>query len=221
METANLNPKKIEINGWHFLVRRPQEKAHPKRILLLLHGHLGNEKVMWTLTKPIPDKIIMIAPRAPVKMGEDQYSWHKISPNWHSIDAYQKLAEVLMNRVNLWKENEGLEISHYDVMGFSQGAVMAYALAIIYPELIRKVAALAGFIPHSWMQQLQDISFNHKSFYIAHGTQDEIVPIEKARQTVSWLKEKNAWVTFCETETGHKLSVNCFNELGIFFANDH
>jgi len=220
METANLTPEKLEINGWHFLVKRPPEEANPKRILLLLHGHMGNEKVMWTLTKPIPDTTIVIAPRAPVKISEDQYSWHKISSNWLSINAYHELADALIKQINLVVDKEGLEVSKYDVMGFSQGAVMAYALAILYPDLIRKVAALSGFIPQAWMQDLDEHSFNQKAFFIAHGTQDEIVPLQKARQSVSWLREKNARVTFCEAETGHKLSASCFNDLGDFFAND-
>lgn len=220
MKTADLTPKKIEINGWHFLVQRPQNETSPKPILLLLHGHKGNEKVMWTLAKPIRDKTVMIAPRAPVKIGEDQYSWHRISTNWLSINTYHELADALLTHINLLIEKEGLKVSKYDVMGFSQGAVMAYALALLYPDLIRKVAALSGFIPHAWMGDLDKHSFNQKAFFIAHGTQDEIVPIQKARQSVSWLRENNARVTFCEAETGHKLSSNCFNDLGDFFAND-
>ncbi len=41
-----------------------------------------------------------------------------------------------------------MNIKQFDVMGFSQGAVMAYALSFLFPEG-NKVAALAGFVPIS------------------------------------------------------------------------
>jgi phospholipase/carboxylesterase len=216
----NSSPEKDKINGWHFRVKRPPVLSDKTQILLLLHGYLGNEDVMWTLTKPIPDTYLMLAPRAPVKMGSDQYSWHEISPQWPSINTYQTLTEDLLNHVQSWMDREGMVMSEYNLMGFSQGAVMAYALAILHPEVVRKVAALAGFIPHSWKKQLTSAPFTHQEFFIAHGKNDDIVPIKKARQTVNWLEEKNAQVTFCEADIGHKISADCFNGLGKFFAND-
>ena len=210
-------PQKLIINDWPFRLRLPLQKSDQSPMLLLLHGHLGNENVMWSLTKPIPDTYLILCPRAPVVMGENQYSWHKISPNWPTVDTYKKLTDKLLSTVNLWVEKQGLPISHYDVMGFSQGAVMAYGLAIIYPQLIRKVAALSGFIPQSWMKTQKNLEFENTEFFIAHGRQDQIIPIQNARQTINWLGQKNAKVTVCETETGHKLSVDCFNKLGEFF----
>lgn len=212
-------PQQIELDGWPFRVQQPSESPSRARLMLVLHGYLGNENVMWVLTKPIPKSYILLAPRAPVQLGPDQYSWHAIAPQWPDMDTYRPLGEALLQRVDHWVKTQGLTIPQYDVMGFSQGAVMALALSILYPERIRKAALLAGFLPQSWKAQLPAApdALADKAFFIAHGTQDEVVPIAKAHQAAEWLKEKGADVTFCEADTGHKLSANCFNGLGVFF----
>lgn len=215
--TGNNSPEKMTINGWTFRIKQPSGDNDQVKVLLLLHGHLGNEKAMWILTNPLPESYIMLAPRAPVQTGEEQYSWHEIGPQWPGIEKYQELTEKLLSRVDHWIEENDLDVDQYDVMGFSQGAVMAYALAILHPERIGKIAALAGFIPQTWQSELDQKSLSGKSFFIAHGTQDEMIPIKKGRQAAAWIEKHKADVTFCEAEIGHKLSANCFKGLGEFF----
>ncbi len=210
-------PEKIKLDGWTFRVQYPHSAAGKQRLMLLLHGYQGNENVMWVLTKPLPEDYYLLAPRAPKKMGDDQFSWHQIAPQWPGMEVYQDLTEQLLARVDQWLEREKLNISTFDVMGFSQGAVMAYALALLHPERTNRVAALAGFIPQAWQSSPNPDVFSRKAFFVAHGTQDDIIPIAKARQAADWLNENGAQVTFCEAEIGHKLSANCFNGLGEFF----
>jgi len=210
-------PEKTEIDGWSFRIQYPSYVADQNRVLLLLHGHLGNENAMWILTKPLSKDYFLLAPRAPIKTGEDQYSWHEIGPQWPNIQTYKAMAQQLIVRVDHWLGVQNIDNYQFDVMGFSQGAVMAYALAILFPDRIGKVAALAGLIPQVWQDQLDLNSLACKTFFIAHGTQDDIIPIEKAYQAAAWLEQQGAQITFCKADIGHKLSANCFNGLGEFF----
>ena len=127
-------PKKVEINNWTFRIRQPATENDYPRVLLLLHGHLGNENAMWILTKPLPKSYVMLAPRAPINTGPDQYSWHKIGPQWPDIEVYRDITNQLLSRVNSWVDNNQLDVAQYDLMGFSQGAVLAYALALLHPK---------------------------------------------------------------------------------------
>jgi len=201
--------EKIEIDGWHFRVRYPTQNISKARPMLLIHGYQGNENVMWILTKPIHNNFLMIAPRAPIEVSDNQYIWHEIAPQWPDISIYQDLTLQLLARTDKLLVSFGINLKTYDVMGFSQGAVMAYSLAFLQPERINRVAAIAGFIPYSWQTQLNFKNVKNKSFFIAHGTQDEIIPIKKAHQAAGWLLENGSNVTFCEAEIGHKISANC------------
>lgn len=216
--TNELSTKKMTINDWVFRIKLPQKASRPSRVLLMLHGHLGNENAMWVLANPIPEDYAIVAPRAPLKLGDGQYSWHKISPQWPDLSTYNQLADELLLRVKTWQTENQLEVNQYDLMGFSQGAALAYALSILHPTKIRKIAALAGFIPETWKSQIADVSLKNQVFFISHGKQDEIVPISKAREAAQLIQTLGAQVTFCEAETGHKLSANCFNGLGDFFS---
>ncbi len=217
---TNNQPSVLHIDNWVFRVKAPASQAAEPRILLLLHGHLGNENAMWILTKPLPQDYLMLAPRAPEKLGEDQYSWHKIQSQWPGIDHYQKLTDQLIRRVDSWVDSNLPEVSRYDVMGFSQGAVMAYAMAFLHPHKINRIAAIASFIPQSWKPELNAGTLADKRFFIAHGTKDEIIPIEKGRQAAQWLEELGADVHLCTADTGHKISSNCFKGLGEFFQRE-
>ena len=217
--TELFEPQSITIDNWPFKIYLPKQLDNQKpRVLLLLHGHLGNENVMWIFARKLSKDIIMLAPRAPQKLGQDQYSWHAITPRWPELrTTYADLTKELLNRADHWVNENGLGVQGYDVMGFSQGAVMSYALSFLHPEKINKVAALAGFIPHSWQKELAGKSLTGRSYYIANGTEDEVIPIDQARQSLNWLKDKGAQVTYCEGHTGHKLSASCFGDLGNYF----
>jgi len=209
---------KTKIHGWTFRIKVPTIVTKQTKVLVLLHGHLGDENAMWILTKPLPENIILLAPRAPVKLGEHQFSWHKIDPQWPGIDLYQDLTDQLLRRVDTWVKDNTQGITRYDIMGFSQGAVMAYALAILHPDRVNRSAAIAGFIPNHWKSKIKLVNLSNKRFFIAHGTQDNIVPVEKANQAAQCLREFGANVQLCTAETGHKISANCFNGLGEFFG---
>jgi predicted esterase len=58
-----------------------------------------------------------------------------------------------------------------------------------------------------------------KPFFVAHGTKDEMVPIDRARVSIETLERAGANVTYCEDAVGHKVSVNCLRSLKNFFAD--
>ena len=58
-----------------------------------------------------------------------------------------------------------------------------------------------------------------KSFFVAHGTKDETVTIDRARASIALLEQAGAHVTYCEDEVGHKVSVKCLQGLKNFFAD--
>ena len=149
----NPSTELINISRWPFRISKATDEITTARVLLLLHGHLGNENVMWIFTKSIPGGFTILSPRAPLKLGPNQFSWHKIGPLWPDIQYYQDLSNELLSRVYMWLEENEIQVRRFDLLGFSQGAVMAYALAILQPERIRHVAAIAGFIPNTWKKQ--------------------------------------------------------------------
>jgi phospholipase/carboxylesterase len=108
--------------------------------------------------------------------------------------------------------------SNLHIIGFSQGAALAYTMAIMDPERVTTVAGLSGFLPDGASTWLGADRLKGLPVFIAHGIEDELVPIDRARISVSLLKEAGANVTYCEDDVGHKLSAKCFHGLEAFYA---
>ena len=103
-------------------------------------------------------------------------------------------------------------------MGFSQGAAMSSLLAFLYPGRVRKLGILAGFVPSGLDALAEQRPLAGKPVFVAHGTRDETVPIERAHASIRILEKAGAQVTYCEDDVGHKLSITCLHALRKFFA---
>lgn len=202
-------------HGWILRIKQPANKAS-SRVLLLLHGWTGDESVMWIFTHHLPSDYWILSPRGPVPAPEKGYGWVSNHTTWPKLKDFEPVAQSLFDAVNLWRQD--LHISHQaiDVMGFSQGAAMAYAFAVFYPQEIHKIVALAGFLPKDQDMPGQYNALTGKQIYVAHGTKDDTVPVDLAQQAVQTLKSAGADVLYCESDVGHKLSVGCLKGLNSF-----
>ena len=165
----------------------------------------------------------MVAPRALYPSGAEQggYSWSSRNTGLEDRSSLEQLrpsAESLLRIVDEYVASINIDASTIDVIGFSQGAAMCSTLAFLYPQRIRKVGMLAGFVPTGLEELVSQRPVEGKPFFVAHGTKDETVTIETARASVEVLEQAGAQVTFCEDNVGHKVSVNCLRALKTFFA---
>lgn len=209
----------IKFEGWTL---RIQPSSNPQRLLLLIHGFTGDENSMWVFARGLPSSYWMIAPRAPLSDGGAGYTWRPQPQSDFgkpTLDQLRPPAEELIRLVDAYQASTGIESNVMDVMGFSQGAVMSNVLAFLYPHRIRKVGILAGFIPSGLEELILNRPLEGKEFFVAHGTKDETVSIDRARASIHMLEDAGARVTYCEDEVGHKASVKCLNALKNFFIN--
>ena len=211
----------LTFQGWTFRLRPAAGPAG--RLLLLLHGWTGDENSMWLFGRDFPAEFTLLAPRAPHVEPRGGYTWREMTPGtWGlpSLDDFRPAVDGLLAFVDSWAGSAGVDAATFDCMGFSQGAALTYALAALHPGRLGRLAALAGFLPDGAEQFLGPRSLAGKPVYVAHGTRDEMIPVERARRAAALLGEAGAQVTYCEAETGHKVSPDCFRGLREFFVND-
>ena len=201
-----------------FVVREQYpDSPGPYRVLLLLHGWTGDENSMWIFTPRMPRNYLLLAPRGITKTPLGGYGWQdKKASGWPTATDFQQSIGDLVNLVDSI-EYPGIETSNIDVMGFSQGAALAYSFALTHPDRIGKLAGLSGFLPEGLNSEIAQGVLKGKKVFVAHGLLDEMVPLSKAREVVQSLKEAKADVVYCEDNVGHKLSSGCFRGLGDYF----
>jgi phospholipase/carboxylesterase len=191
--------------------------------MLLIHGFTGDENSMWVFGRDLPSQNWIVAPRAPHSGEPSGYSWRPpqfANMNQLSLDLLRDSAEALIHLVDEYSASIKVDSAVFDVMGFSQGGAMSSLLAFLYPQRIRKVGILAGFVPGGLEELVSQRPLEGKPFFVAHGTKDEMVPVEQARASIEILERAGARVTYCEDEVGHKVSVTCLRSLKKFFSDE-
>lgn len=185
----------------------------------MLHGWMGDENSMWVFSNVVPDDYWIFAPRAPFKMQESGYGW--IPENNVSEDShpFEEAVELLSTNLIQWTKFFKQDFSEINLIGFSQGGALSLLYSLLYPEKIHKIACLSGFIPEGWNNMNISPANEATKYFIAHGSNDDIVPIKKAYQTKQALECLGANVEFCEAPVKHRISKNCYSKLENFFLD--
>jgi phospholipase/carboxylesterase len=219
VQTAT-NTELISFGDWTLRVRVSQS-PNP-RLLVLLHGWTGDENSMWIFTRGLSPDYWMMAPRGPHTADPSGFSWRPLQLSTFGMPSLEMLlpaAEGLIKLVDEYSASVKLDAQQFDLVGFSQGAAMTNLMGILYPHRIRKMGVLAGFVPAGLDQLIQQKPLAGKKVFVAHGTQDQMIPIDRARASMGLLEEAGAQVIYCEDEVGHKLSANCLRALESYLSS--
>ena len=99
------------------------------------------------------------------------------------------------------KENaRGIPSNRIALAGFSQGGAMAYTVGLTHPEPLAGMVALSGYIPApQWVENNFKEANRSTPIFAAHGTQDEVLPIQlgiAARDLAQKLNSAVEWHTW-------------------------
>lgn len=208
-----ITPRSIYLDQWVIKAHIPPITENAP-IIVMLHGWQGNEDVMWVFGQNFPQNALIISPRGINTVAEGGFAWaDRPKIGYSTFVDFKPSIEALYDLLAL---RPGAPNRHFDkviLIGFSQGAALAYAFALQYPERVCLLAGLAGFVPEGIDSFIAKRALSGIPVFISHGTNDLIVSIERARQDVAILEQAGANVNYCEDEVGHKLSAACLRAL--------
>jgi phospholipase/carboxylesterase len=207
----------VQIGDWVLRMRIPSGEE-PFPVILMLHGWTGDENAMWIFATRFPSQAMLIAPRGLYSTPLGGFGWHVYKAKiWPWVDDFRPAIEALKSL--LTTDNfPRADFSRLHLAGFSQGAALAYTFLMQDGGEVRAVAGLSGFLPDGAETLLTERALTGKPIFIAHGSEDDLVPVDRARKAVAFFQDAGAQVIYCEEEVGHKLSANCFRGLESFFA---
>ena len=211
----------VTFEDWTLKIKPATQK--PYRVMLMLHGWTGDENSMWYFAGNLPHDYWIIAPRAPYLATPSGYSWRVRKPSDGFPPRYEDFrpsAVLIADLLDRWGIANSVDTRQVDLMGFSQGGAQTITFALAYPQRVRKVGVLAGFAPIGSDAVAASRPLDQKQVFVTHGTEDELVPIELARQSMNILEQAGAQITYCEANIGHKVSKECLRALHQFFVND-
>lgn len=171
---------------------------------MMLHGWSGDEKVMWVLQSVLPEDAFLVAARGiyPLQLGG--YHWSNSPASTQvAFEDFDPAVSALRTTLDVLDQEHDFGQSTTLLMGFSQGAALAFAAAQAGIAMAG-IIALAGFVPDGDVEGWENIPV-----FWGHGTLDERVPVDRAREDVKRLLDARVEVQYCEAEVGHKLGIEC------------
>lgn len=211
---TEIDSELISFKDWTLRVR--STSANNPRLLVLVHGWTGDENSMWVFVRRLPENFWIIAPRAPHPAESSGFSWRPhLSGTFGmpSLEMFLPSAEALIRLIEEYAASVKVDACQFDMMGFSQGGAMVNLIGMLYPQRVRKMGVLAGFVPSGLEDRVAQKVLAGKHVFVAHGTQDKLVSVERARESIGLLEQAGARVTYCEDDVGHRLSANCLRAL--------
>lgn len=92
------------------------------------------------------------------------------------------------------------------LLGFSQGGAMAYALGLGRPREVAGIAALSTWFPPELASALpREEAHQGLPVLILHGTEDPLVPVERARESREALRALGVNITYRELPMAHEI----------------
>ena len=174
-------------------------------LIVLLHGAGGHAQDGLDILRSLADQagLILVAP------ASDASTWDIIAARTYGSDVSlidQSLTHVF--------ERYAVDTTHIGISGFSDGASYALTLGLANGDLFTHVLAFSpGFIGPM-------TASGEPQIYIAHGTEDEILPVNPcSRSIVKQLKRLELDVMYEEFDGGHVIPADVAQSAVNWFLN--
>ena len=201
-----------------YKIREPKIKLESNPLLLLLHGYGSNEEDLFSFASELPQEYYVISARAPYNMQHGAYAWYAINfdadENKFSDNEQARISRDLIARfIDELIENYPVDAKNISLIGFSQGTILSYAVALSHPEKVQKVVAMSGYINREILEEsyLKN-SFSNLQIFISHGTVDQVIPVEWGRKAKPFLDNLGIKNTYKEYPIGHGVSPQVFHD---------
>jgi len=199
----------------HYIVRQPKtEQEHPA-LLILLHGYGSNEEDLFSFASELPEELLIVSARAPFDMSFGGYAWYEITLDAND-EKFSNLEEAIQSItkiatfIDYIKSTYKTDPDNTFLLGFSQGAILSYALSLNYPNKVQHVIALSGYINEKLVPtSVSDLNIT-TDYYISHGALDQVLSVDWARKAPAYLNENKLQNEYSEYQVGHGVAPQNF-----------
>ncbi|WP_139854854.1 alpha/beta hydrolase [Aequorivita sinensis] len=198
---------------------RPAKNTSGKApVIIMLHGFGSDENDLFSFASELPEKYAIISLKAPIKLEPYGNAWYniyfdndqgKFSDDVQAISSRELVAKCIDSVVEKYNVDE----KNVTLLGFSQGTILSFAVALSYPEKVKNVIGLSGYINEEILKEgYKSNDFSHLNVYTSHGSVDQVIPVQWARKTEPFLKNLNINCAYSEYPVGHGVAPQNFHD---------
>lgn len=202
----------------HHLVRKPKIKLEKNPLLLLLHGYGSNEEDLFSFAVELPEEYFVISVRAPYDLMYGSYAWYAINfdadeNKFSDLDQARSSRDLIANTIDELIAAYPIDAQNVTLIGFSQGTILSYAVALSYPQKVKRVVAISGYLNTEMaVTNFEQNDFTNLRIFASHGTVDQVIPVDWARKAKPALEVLGIETTYKEYPIGHGISPQNFHD---------
>ena len=202
-----------------YKIKEPKIILDINPLLLLLHGYGSNEEDLFSFASELPDTYFVVSARAPYDMQYGSYAWYAIDfdadeNKFSNVEQAKISRDAVADFIDELKDNYPIDAENVTLIGFSQGTILSYAIALSYPEKVQKVVAMSGYLNQEMCTD--DYLKNNLSqlkIFSSHGTVDQVVPVEWGRKAKPFLDNLGVDTVYKEyANIGHGVCPQNFHD---------
>ncbi len=208
--------KKQELSLEHNYKASDVSSPEKSPVIIMLHGYGSDENDLFSFATELPSKYTIISLKAPYPMQPYGNAWYAIhfdnvdgkwSDDTQAIESREKVITCIDEIV----EKYNIDSNNITLLGFSQGTILSFSVALSYPEKIKNVIGLSGYINEAiFKENYHTNDFKNLFIYSSHGSVDQVIPVDWARKTEPFLKELGIKCDYSEFPIGHGVSPQNF-----------
>ncbi|HSP74838.1 MAG TPA: alpha/beta hydrolase [Cryobacterium sp.] len=173
-------------------------------VLLMLHGTGGNEQEILTLADAIDPAATVLAPRGRVTEGGMQRWFRRLSEGVFDVDDVVARAGELAGFIGWARQRYDLGKRRIIAVGFSNGANIALATALLHPDALDRVVAFSGMFPLDDRALTTDLAGT--AVLLLNGRADPMAPVKSADRVAATFTERGAQVERELRDGGHGIA---------------
>ncbi|EFQ63857.1 MULTISPECIES: alpha/beta hydrolase [Pseudomonas] len=166
-------------------LEQTQSDARNEPLVIFLHGFGSNEEDLFGIKDALPSTWTYLSVRAPTPVQPDGFRWFTKTPGDGDYDGVtadlQSSAKLIKDFIGKASAKYHTQPDRVFLVGFSQGAIMSYEVALRDPQQVRGIAALSGSVLPVLKAELKpDERLGKLAIFIGHGTLDQALPYASA-----------------------------------------
>jgi phospholipase/carboxylesterase len=203
------------MNLLHTIYEPAGSGPHPA--IIAIHGWGANALDLLGLSPYLGTDFMVVCPQGPLELAAGAsvgYGWFPISPGQPPDPAeFTRGVEALREFVREAVRRYPIDTRKLVVLGFSQGGVMAYSLALEEPERFAALVCLSSWLPPPVAERLAPADRTRLPTLVHHGAADPMIPVERGRESVEILRRLAVPVTYREFDMGHEINAPSLTDL--------
>jgi len=199
--------------------------AGPFPAILAFHGWGANALDLLGLAPYVGGgSFLMLCPQGPLEVplgGAVGYGWYPISmggdrPVRADVESTVAAAAEFVDHA---MARYPIDARKLVVLGFSQGGVMAYNLAMRQPQRFAALVGISTWFPPELVEKAANReALQQLPTLIQHGSSDPAIDVARARQAVETLRTLKMPLVYREYDCGHEINAQGLRDLSNFLT---